>query len=130
MIFLVWILFAVLFGAIILLLLCYPFTLLLIMEQGKVRIYWLPRVFGGYSSPVLLEGKKQRPKSWAEIKKSLRRAKRVLCFVRLPRLENICFSFFLQQQLQGECIISYTWSDIIGKQIRHFWRKQRRLKYE
>ncbi len=129
-----WILFVVLCIYLLLLLLFYPLTLMLRIEDGKLRIYWLPRVFAGYSRPLLLvrtENKKKH--SWSTVRKRLLAVKKIWRLIRLPRLEQIYFDFLLRNpgpdQLQAECIISYTLSDIISKHIRHRWRRWRRQNY-
>ncbi len=150
------IIFLLLFG------LCYPLTFKLALVPGGWRLWWLPRVFGGYSRPLLL---RQKPISLnpsvgvspGKLTRHLLRASRwyqvdirvklgygdnpaaaaLLCgglyaalgmaaalvqtrlsdTLKEPRLD---VALDHQQKglfLQGECIFSVSFGDIIGKSL-------------
>lgn len=126
----IWFCFAFLIGGIFF----YPVTFLVKPHQGKLHLYWLPRLFMSYAQPIHIPIKKFfANKKLLGRKKKNKRCRTIHYYLRLigaTRLQKLCFNFLIQNRgesrFTGECIISITLWDIIRKSLCRKWLKLRR----
>ena len=99
-------------------------------DQGKPRLYWLPKVFAAYAKPVAVSWPKRKHKKKQSLRVKLKKLKLVSRVIAAIRLQKLFFDFLMFRPVQSkfvvECIISLRLSDIILKAIRRQWRKIRR----
>lgn len=113
----------------------YPLTLCLRAEEGKLRLYWLPRVFIGYAPPQPLPVKQLMRLGSRERRRDggLKKLRRLWRVARTLRLRKLWFDFlFLRpgsSHFDGECIISFSLCDIMLKSLRRWQRRLRRKKH-
>jgi len=109
----------------------YPLTLRLRASEGKLRLYWLPKIFMAYARPVPIPVKRLLAKNKrGKKKKALRLLFRL---ARAVHLRKLWFDFLLMNpgisRFDGECIISLRLCDIIRKSLRRKWRRIWRNRY-
>ena len=108
-------------------LLFYPITLMTKVEDGALRLYWLPHLFASEAQPVEIKIHKRQKKKKG--KKHWRQKLRLLLnILGATHLEKLWFRWLLfspgKSSFNAECIISVTVCDIIGRVLRRIWRKR------
>lgn len=94
----------------------YPLTLLLAYREKKWRLYWLPRVFGGYAKPCRLslpQAKRDATRSRGKRRRRQPSFRHIRHLLRQLRIEHLDFLFLPGRDGRLTCIFHARSGDIM-----------------